>query len=113
MEVEAGLDCVGKPITAFIGLTNELHKEIIRTGPAGNPMTMEEEMIVRRYWEVATGNGTTYLAPTRELFFSARSHFKGAVWLFRVSHKSPLKAGSFNFLARALFEQLVSVLMDT
>ena len=43
-EVEAGLDCLGKLITAFIGLITGHHKEIIRTGPAGNPM---------RYWGIA------------------------------------------------------------
>ena len=52
-EVEAGLDCLRKLITAFIGLMTGQHKEIIRTGTAGNPMTVEEARIVRRYWEIA------------------------------------------------------------
>ena len=52
----------------------ELHKEIIRTGVAGNPMTAEESKIVLRYLEVATKNGTTYLAPL-PIFIQICFHF--------------------------------------
>ena len=52
-EVETGLDCLRKLTTAFISLMTGQHKEIIRTGTAGNLMTVEEARIVRRYWGIA------------------------------------------------------------